>query len=231
MKQLFLWIFAMFLFLANSTTAHGQWPKFDLNPTKDFVARVDDGFGGFWGFNYNGSNIMLLKHGSGTRTIEHNSSQEQYYDKVVKLNDMSMTPEAVISFAFYGYLTELHNKDAFMTAYLWISINTGEIDEVWFSIPYFKYSTNRKILLSVPPRNFTLLADLLKKTVKFDVPKDIIDSFNIYTYGKKEWNKFKKKYGNDVKLDDDIKIFYKLRIKFPAPTEGEPDFLAIPAEK
>ncbi len=135
-----------------------------------------------------------------------------YFNQKLKFEDRSLSVEAGVNLAFYGYLTAL-NKDKSRppVVYLWVNPETGEIEEVAFLL----WLTRNKELLSVPPRNFTLYEDILKKTVKFEVPHGIFDP---NTDG----------YDRTRKPEDGI--YYEFDIKFPAPAAGEPDFLALPAE-
>lgn len=211
MKKLFLGISAMFLFFAGPAPVWAQWPELDLDSHKQFRTNVADGFGGIWEFSYGLVSIGFTRPSSNEFYIPPLGDKPLYFNLKLKFDERSLPVEAGINLAFYGYLTELNKKRARLTVLLWVNPDTGEIDEVGFVIGLKK---NNKVILSVPPRCFTLYEDILKKAVKFEPPHGIFDPENMKGYGK---------------INPEDGIFYKFDIVFPAPAEGEPDFLALPA--
>lgn len=212
MRKLFLGIPAMFLFLVSTFPASGQshWPEFDLYPKSEvrFETTIDDGFGGIWNFCYDIGRIFLRRPGN--KYPIYFTNWPLYFNEKLKFDERSLPPEAALPVAFYGYLTGLRNDKGSTEVYLWVNQETGEIDEVGFDISLGRSDVMKS--LAIPPRNFTVYEDIIKKTVKFKPPHGIFDSVD------------KHRYGSNIKPENGIR--YKIDIKFPAPAEGEPDFIS-----
>lgn len=234
MKKLLLGISAMFLFFTGVWPSWAQWPEFDpdtkgklgtkvtdslggrwrftTSGDRYFSSSVDDGFGGVWGFGYSSPYNTIGMSRSFNDNVRYydpipRGIDEYPYNNQLKFDERSLPLDAGLGVAFYGYLTALNKAGVKIEATLWLSMDTGEISDVWFRAVL----PGNELMLSVPPRNFSLYEDILKKTVKFEIPTGIVHSEKMERY--------------NVKPES---IYYQYDIEFPAPAEGEPDFLAMP---
>lgn len=173
---------------------------------------VDDGFGGVWNV-YKGEKPRGVW---GTFYAVWRPTNEQgkdvmvgeYYDRRVDLLSLrygSLPPEAALDLAFYGYRTgmkKIHN-DAFMKIHLWVDPQTGCVNEVGYMFNYDSLPYGM-VLPAIPPRNYAMYEDIVKKMVRFDIAEV-------------------READTDMKTD----IVYQFWVRFSefGTVEGEPDFL------
>lgn len=191
----------------------GKWAYNNRQSVYYYTASIDDGFGDTWGFTYDTHDNVIYVRRPGYKGRFYNGIGVQPikpYNDQLKFHKSSLPIETGLRWAFYGYLTALHKADIELEALLWIDMKTGGINGVMFR--FRPTVADNDLLFSVPFHNFAIFEDILKKTVTFKVPHRIV-----YPQWVTEWIKKHKEKPET--------IYYHVDIQFPAPAEGEPDFL------
>ncbi len=234
MKKIFLSISAMLLVCA--APAWAQQSENEKDVGKNFIdiidadiglanffdgkicrTEIDDEAGGKW--------ILTASIGGFTlnrpprpEPMEEATEPLSYFNKAIKLDPQSPSLTDGIKTAFYGYLTALKENHDDIFVEFWVDPETGAIDDIKFTISLWTSKSydatdsmwirKNKPPLLIPIQCFTKYEDFLKNSVKFQPP--------LTTNAETTYKHL---------FDPQKGLAYDFRIYFPAPTEGEPDFL------
>lgn len=154
----------------------GKFKRLDYYAGK---TSVDDGFGGIWYVkdirdddkkDLFAPEYILWR--SSNRFVQRDSLRFGIHvsddmDKL-PLDPKSLPVLQGMNEAFYGYIKGVSQMGCRVSLLLWIDPHTGMIDEVAFRFQAITgYGVNMGA--AIPPRNYALYEDILKKTVIFDV--------------------------------------------------------------
>lgn len=154
---------------AKLDSLYGKFERIDLYAGK---SSVDDGFGGTW----NVEDVQDDKDYAPDYILRRPSnrfSQKGIIDVSGDWNKLPLYSESGpivpgMNVAFHGYIKGLVKMGGKISVVVWIDPNTGIIDEVAFMFQaYHRHGVNMGA--AIPPRNYALFEDILKKTVFFDV--------------------------------------------------------------